>query len=182
MEKNQEQKKGSRNLFSKKVRLLCLAMVLIPSLSYAIDFTPKYAGGMHIGYGTSSKVNDVKTYSARAMLGMMHGIMWGDYLQTSLGVDAHMLTHYYKGQGLRFAMTGYVDLRGFYPVTSDFSPFIDLALGAGHSIKPSGGKTAFYCEFGPGIKYKKFSLSCGLQRLGNDKGCSHFYVKTGFYF
>ena len=39
-----------------------------------------------------------------------------------------------------------------------------------------------YCEFGPGIKYKKFTLSCGLQKFGKDKGSSHFYVKTGFYF
>lgn len=182
MKTNQNKRTGMVNRFSKKARLLCLVLAVFPSLCYAIDFTPKYAGGMHIGYGTSSTVNDAKTYSARAMLGMMHGIMWGDYLQTSIGVDAHMLTHYYKGQGLRFAMTGYVDLRGFYPVTSDFSPFLDLALGAGHSIKPSGGKTSFYCEFGPGIKYKKFSLSCGLQKFGKDKGGSHFYVKTGFYF
>lgn len=182
MEKNQKERNGLRSRFLKKAGLFCFVLAVFPSLCHAIDFTPKYAGGMHIGYGTSSTVNDAKTYSARAMLGMMHGIMWGDYLQTSLGVDAHMLTHYYKGQGLRFAMTGYVDLRGFYPVTSDFSPFLDLALGAGHSLKPSGGKTSFYCEFGPGIKYKKFTLSCGLQKFGNDKGTSHFYVKTGFYF
>lgn len=182
MERKQNQRKDRQGSFLKKVRLFCLMLALLPSLCYAIDWTPKYAGGMHIGYGTSSTVNDYKTYSARAMLGMLHGIMWGDYLQTSIGVDANMLTHYYKGQGLRFAMTGYVDLRGFYPVTFDFSPFLDLALGAGHSLKPSGGKTSFYCEFGPGIKYKKFSLSCGLQKFGNDKGSSHFYVKTGFYF
>ena len=145
MKKNQKQRNGLHSRFLKKVGLFCFMLAVFPSLGHAIDWTPKYAGGMHIVYGTSSTVNDAKTYSARAMLGMLHGIMWGDYLQTSIGVDAHMLTHYYKGQGLRFAMTGYVDLRGFYPVTSDFSPFVDLALGAGHSLKPSGGKTSFYC-------------------------------------
>ena len=105
MEKNQKQRNGLRSRFLKKAGVFCFVLSVFPSLCHAIDFTPKYAGGMHIGYGTSSTVNDAKTYSARAMLGMMHGIMWGDYLQTSLGVDAHMLTHYYKGQGLRFAMT-----------------------------------------------------------------------------
>ena len=182
MERNHEMGSGLRCRFFKRVRLLCLSMVLIPSLSHAFDLTPRYVGGMHIGYGTSSTVNDMKTYSACAMLGTMHGVMWGKYLQTSLGVDAQMFTHYYKGQGLRFAMAGYADFRGFYPVTPDFSPFIDLALGAGHMLKPSDGKTSFYCEFGPGFKYKKFSFSCGLQKMGKDKGTSHFYVKTGFYF
>ena len=101
MKKNQKQRNGLHSRFLKKVGLFCFMLAVFPSLCHAIDWTPKYAGGMHIGYGTSSTVNDVKTYSARAMLGMLHGIMWGDYLQTSIGVDAHMLTHYYKGQGLR---------------------------------------------------------------------------------
>lgn len=182
MKKNQKQKSGLQSQILKKVRLLCFVLVVLPSICHAIDFKPKYTGGMHIGYVTSSTVNSANTYTASTLLGTFHGIQWGEYLQTAIGVDAHMLTHYYKGQGLRFGMTGYIDLRGFYPVNSKFSPFVDLALGAGHSLKPSGGKTAFLCEFGPGLKYRKFTLSCGLHKSGKEKGSSHFYVKTGFYF
>ena len=53
MKKNQKQRNGLHSRFLKKVGLFCFMLAVFPSLGHAIDWTPKYAGGMHIGYGTS---------------------------------------------------------------------------------------------------------------------------------
>ena len=167
-----------------KLKKACLlVLVCFPFWANAIEFefNPKYVGELHLGYTTTKKVNGYNTYTAYGSFGTLQGCSINQYLEVSLGVDAAMYTHYYRGQGLRFAMLTYADMRGFYPVTEKFSPFINLALGGGFMVRPFGGGN-FYCEFGPGIKYRKFNLSCGLANIGTGKGTSHFFVKTGLYF
>ncbi len=168
-----------------KKLLFTMALAALPFVAKAgvpaWEMNPHYVGGMHVGYGTSSKYSGVKTYTGRVMLGTFHGVKFNDYLETALGVDGHMLTHYYKNQSLRWDMTAYAQIRGFYPVTSDFAPMLHMAYGAAISLKPSNGSN-FYCEFGPGFRYKKLNFSCGLQHYGSGKGTNHFFVKTGFYF
>lgn len=169
----------------KKIFLLLLLIGCTATIGQAQqrkwEWTPKYAGDIHAGYGTTSKPNGANKYTGRALLGTLQGASLNDYLQVGIGVDAIMYTHYYKGQGLRFALTTYADFRGYYPVTEKFSPFIDLGLGAYVGLKPSNG-AEFYCQFGPGIKYKKWFLSMGLQHIGKGKGSSTFYAATGFNF
>ncbi len=163
--------------------LAALAIAFLPVLANADgwEWTPKYYGELHVGYGTSSHVAGRNTYIGRAMLGTLQGVELNKYAQVGVGVDGVMLTHYYRGKGLRFAVTAYTDLRGFYPVSDTFAPFLDLGLGASVDVKPSGG-ASFFCQFGPGFRYRKFNFSCGLQSVGTGKGANTFYVKTGLYF
>ena len=158
------------------------ALVANAQNGFKWEWTPKYFGEVHIGYNTSSKVGGIKTYSAAADVGTLQGVSINKYLQAGIGIDGIMLTHYYKGQGLRWGLSAYSDFRFLYPVSDDFSPFLNLALGAAVSLKPKGDGAEFYCEFGPGLKYKKFNLSCGLMHIGKGEGTNHFFVKTGFYF
>jgi len=167
----------------KKAKLLALTLlVFVPVASHALDGegNTKYLGDIHAGYNTSCKVGGVETYSAAAILGTLQGVQINKYLSAGIGVDAWMLTHYYSGQGLRFGMATFVDLRGYYPVKKNFSPFIDLGLGADFTLKPSPNGASFYCEVGPGFRYKHLGFSCGLQHTA--KKNHHFYAKLGIFF
>ena len=167
----------------KKAKMLVLSLLAFaPITSHAFDWEwdTKYMGEVHAGYNTSCKVGGGKTYSAAVILGTLQGVQLNKYASAGIGVDAWMLTHYYSGQGMRFGMATFVDMRGYYPVKEKFSPFLDLALGADFNLKPSGGGAAFYCEFGPGFRYKQLDFSCGLQHTG--KKYNHFYAKIGLFF
>lgn len=169
----------------KKVLLLIgLMCLLMPGLASAEGFkwtmNPQYSGEVHIGYGTSS--SNEYAYMGRAMVGTVQGLKLNQYATVGLGIDGIMYTHYYKGQDLSWAMNTYFDMRGFYPINDEFSCFIDLGLGVNFNLHPSSGGAKFFCEFGPGIKYKKYTLSLGLQNIGTGKGTSTFFVKTGLYF
>lgn len=172
-----------RNLKS----LLLAIAVLIPVAASAIEpfewkWEPAYTGEIHIGYGTTASVHGVNTYSGRTMLGTLQGVRINKYAEAAIGLDAVMLTHYYKGKGLRFAIDSYINMRFYCPVTRDFSPFINLALGGYGSVKPAAKEGSFYCEFGPGVRYRKFNLSLGLNSIGTGSGSCSFFVKTGLYF
>ena len=150
----------------------------------AWEWTPKYMGEIHIGYGTSGEINGVKAYMGRAMLGTLQGMQISNYLSAAFGVDAVMMTHRWDTEDMRFAINSYFDVRGYYPVTDRFAPFLDLGLGAQLHVQPWESNTPyFFCQFGPGIKYRKFVFSCGLQQLDiGDNGLTTFYVKTGISF
>jgi len=146
----------------------------------------KYMGEWHFGYNTSGHDGDWKCYSAAFMTGFLQGVTINPYLETGLGVQARMYTHYPKGGDfgdLRWYIDSYVHLRGFLPVSSKVSPFITLDMGPSWMVHPKGGKKPyFYMEFGPGIKYKQFNLFAGLQRYYKGKGANRFVTKVGWYF
>lgn len=173
----------------RKVIILLCSLFLLPVVAKAEipawEWKPKYMGEMHLGYGTTADLMGRDAYVGRVMLGTLQGAQINEYLSIAAGIDAVMMTHYYKGQDLRFAMNTYIDMRGYYPVTDKFSPFLDLAFGCGLDVHPwdSNNRPYFLCQFGPGLKYRKFVLSCGLQQLGvGDTGFSTFYVKVGLRF
>lgn len=167
----------------RKKILLMLAALLTAVSANAFEWTwePKYVGEYHIGYGTTAHINDYDRYVGRAIFGTIQGVSLNDYLEVGVGVEGLMLTHYYKGDGLRWGMDAYANLRGGYPITDTFKVFLNLGLGSQISLKPSGGH-GFFCEFGPGFRYKKFNFSFGLQKIGKGEGTSTFFVKTGMYF
>lgn len=156
----------------------------MPNFALAEDFEwtidPQYSGEVHIGYGSSS--SNKSAYIGRVMVGTIQGLSLNKYATIGLGIDGIMYTHYYKGQDLRWGMNAYCNMRGSYPFNDDLSCFLDLGLGANFMLHPSSGQAAFFCEFGPGIKYKKYTLSLGLQNIGTGKGSSTFFVKTGLCF
>lgn len=172
----------------KSLQILAVAIIgLTPTIVKAQGFEwsmdPKYVGEIHAGYKTTTKVSGHNTYSAWAELGTLQGVSFNEYLDVAIGVDAIMLTHYYHGKGLRFGMKTYADFRPAYPINDRFKVFLDLGLGAAFNIyaEPELG-SGFYCQFGPGIRYRKFNLSLGLQSWGTGQGSCGFFTKVGLYF
>lgn len=161
----------------------------VSSFSYAQrptwEMKPKYYQEWRLGYGTTHKENGQDTYCGRAILGTIQGVRLNEYLQAGIGVDGVMFTHYYPEKSLRWALNAYVDMRGFYPVSEKFKVFVDLGLGTTATLNASnaveGGKnsTDFFCQFGPGLQYKKFTLTTGLHHC--DK-VNTFYSTLGFTF
>lgn len=175
-----------------KAKKMLLALVvgvmgLLPLSSAAQSFnwemSPKYVGEIHAGYKTTTSVAGVKAYSAMAELGTLQGVSLNEYLDLAIGVDAFMMTHYYSGRGLRFGMNTYFDMRPAYPINDRFKVFLDLGLGGFFSVHsdPSMG-SGFFCQFGPGIRYRKLSLALGMQSFGTGSGCTGFFTKLGLYF
>lgn len=159
----------------------------MPQLGFAKGFnwewTPKYVGEIHAGYKTTTEVSGYDTYSGMVELGTLQGVSLNQYLDLAVGVDAFMMTHYYSGKGLRFGMNAYFDMRPAYPINDRFKVFLDLGLGGYFGIKsdPDMGN-GFFCQFGPGFRYRKFNLSLGLQNFGTGKGATGFFAKIGLYF
>lgn len=147
------------------------------------EMSPKYVGEVHAGYRTTTSIKGVDTYSGLVDLGTLQGVSFNEYLDISLGIDGKMFTHYYSGKGMRFGMATYADIRPGYPITDDFKVFLDLGLGYFFSVSatPSLGN-CFYCQCGPGVQYKKFNVSLGIQNLGTGSGSTAFFTKLGFYF
>ena len=140
-------------------------------------------GEIHVGYKTTTKVSGFNTYSGMVELGTLQGVSLNQYLDLSLGVDAIMYTHYYPNCDQRFGMNVYVDMRPAYPISDRFKVFLDLGLGGFFGIhgEPDMGN-GFFCQFGPGIRYRNLNLSLGLQNYGTGKGTSAFFAKVGLYF
>ncbi len=151
--------------------------------SFQWEMSPRYVGEIHTGYKTTTKVYGFDTYSGMVELGTLQGVSINRYLDLAVGVDAFMLTHYYKGKDLRFGMNVYFDMRPAYPVTDNFKVFLDLGLGGffGVHSTPELGN-GFFCQFGPGFRYRKLNFSTGLQNFGTGNGTTAFYAKLGLYF
>lgn len=151
--------------------------------SFKWEMSPKYVGEIHAGYKTTTKVSGYDTYSGMVELGTLQGVSLNQYLDLAVGVDAFMMTHYYRGNDLRFGMDVYFDIRPAYPVSDRFKVFLDLGLGGffGVHSKPAMGN-GFFCQFGPGFRYRKLNMSLGLQNFGTGNGTTAFYAKLGLYF
>ena len=72
----------------------------------------------------------------------------------------------------------FLDLKGFYPVSDDFSPYIDLGLGASVGVMEIDG-TGFLANVGVGINYKKLNVGLNFQSDNKAKG---FVFKVGLAF
>ena len=146
------------------------------------DWQPKYAGEIHVSYGSTSKVQDFDTYVGRVMLGTIHGVAFGKYGDVGIGIDGVMLTHYYRGQGMRFLANPYLSIRPSWPLSDKFSVFLDYAIGASIPVANlKGGTTELMLQIGPGIKFKKMNLSLGMQKLGDGDGSVTFFAKLGLH-
>jgi len=177
-------KSMSRRFLSSKKMKLCLLASLFPvagfSKGFAWECNPEYCAEYRAGYGTTTKVDGVKAYVGRTFIGTIQGVKLNQYAQIGLGVDAVMFTHYYKNDIIRSGFDVYGDIRGCYPLSDNFKVLVDVGLGSftGIKTKNTDTDTSFFCQFGPGIQYKKFTLTTGLQHVGEDQNT--FYASIGF--
>lgn len=181
-------------MFNKMKRsvFLVLAMILVPLCAQAaFPIQPKYAGDVHLGYGSSSKMYGTNTYQQRIGIGTIQGVSLNDWIQVGLGVDLNFYTHYYaKGgympseiTGLRLSMSEFIDMRGSYPIMENLKVYMDLGLGLTHKVRAAYlDGPVFFCQFGPGVQWKHLDFSLGLQANGTGKGTTTFFAKIGYCF
>lgn len=164
----------------------------------------RYQGEVNIGFATGGKLNmevegikeKIGTDFSRPFLETVHGVRVGDYLFAGVGVGLqHAYGKFMNDERLDFdedevpnwnttMMPIFLNLKGYYPVTKHFAPYISLSLGAtttlgsdlsftdsyfdsGYSewidTKLKGG---FYCDFGVGFTARKFNFGFGLMHQG----------------
>jgi opacity protein-like surface antigen len=193
--------------------LTAIAFAAMPAASLAQKTAEKsggisirYEGEVNVGFGLGGKLKmdgqsaDAK-YS-RPFIETIHGVRIARYAFVGLGVGFQYAYDNWK-VGM---MPLFVDLKGCYPVTENFAPYIAVDLGFGMGVtgtKNFGSKLyeegegidlkgGFYASYGLGINYKRFNLGLGLQHQGmkfksggeSSEGFSvnSFFVKIGVKF
>lgn len=174
-------------------KICATILLLIGSLSiYSQGFpiNTRYVGDINLGYGSPSKGN----YNQRVSIGTIQGFELNQYLQFGIGLDINMYTHYYKNvepfksadlSGFRMSMQEFFDIRGMYPINQNWQLNLDLGLGVTHGVLHMGKpiQAAFFCQFGPGFKYKdKLGVNLGLQNHGTGEGTTTFFLKIAYCF
>ncbi|MCH5330028.1 MAG: hypothetical protein J1E04_03610 [Alistipes sp.] len=185
------------------------------------DVSIWYQGEVNLGYAVSGKMYDVednfkwKTNFSRPFIETTHGVRVTQYGYLGLGLGLQyaggkILPDYKYDKdeiaGWRtLLMPIYVNLKGYYPVTDDLSPYITLSLGGSPVLTSSlnyrepgyweGLTGGFYCKFGAGISWKMLTFDFGVMHQGlhetlKEDGeverypmrINSFYLNVGFKF
>lgn len=183
-----------------------------------------YQGEVNLGYAVSGKcklddegdIEKFKTNYSRPLIETVHGVRITKYAFVGAGVAVQYAPGKInpdvedsdeKWNTLMIPL--FFNLKGYYPVTDDFAPYISLSFGgsicATSSLNDSGIaygynyddklKGGFYSEYGIGFNYKRLNFGLGLQHqtmkrtLSEGKYSSEekwsinsFYVKVGLTF
>lgn len=182
------------------------------SYSSSTEYTSKvkntrYQGELNFGYGLGGKIKDSDgdkddAKFSRVFIETVHGMRINEYAFAGLGVgfqyayDDKNLVSAEEDSGVGFIPL-FVDLKGYYPVTDDFAPYVSVDLGYGLPVIGSDGrydtlKGGFYASYGIGLNYKKLNFGLGWQHqsfkyeydgeTGEGYAVNSFYVKVGFKF
>ena len=126
------------------------------------DHKSGYQGELNFGYVVDGD------YS-RPFIESTHGVNISGYAFAGVGLG---LQYVYNDKWNGIGIPLFVNLKGMYPVTENFSPYITLSLGynflttsfvGGGYQNYLDGPGGFYNDLGVGIKYKAFNLSLGMQ-------------------
>lgn len=198
------------------VGLLCAwnadAQIITGSTTYtSTEFTSsikntRYQGELNFGYGLGGKAKDEDgdkddAYYSRAFIETIHGMRINQYAFVGLGAGFQYA--YDKKNIVGYDEDGvgvvpiFLDLKGYYPVTDDFAPYISVDLGYGLPVLNSKGdyselKGGFYASYGIGLNWRKLNFGLGWQHqsfkydyegeTGDSFGINSFFVKVGFRF
>lgn len=131
------------------------------------DLNVWYQGELNFGYGLASDYN-----MSRVFLETIHGARITKYAYAGIGVGVQ-----YALDWEEVIIPAFVDLKGYYPVTDDFAPYVAIDLGYGAGTGDIDG--GFYGSFGAGVNYKKLNFGLGYQKFGE---VGSFFVKVGIKF
>lgn len=176
-----------------------------------------YQGEVSVGFVTGGRFNPMeKTDFSRPLIETVHGVRITNYAFVGLGVGVQ----YAYGKispddenshnWCTMLMPVFVNLKGYYPVSDKFSPYLTLSLGGSavlmtdeyefdYDYKAVLAGGFLYCKLGVGLNYRKFMVDFGLMHQGlADKhiysttvdryfekfniGINSFYVNLGFKF
>ena len=169
------------------------------------DLSIWYQGELNFGYGLGGKVKydgekaDAKF--SRAFIETVHGVRITQYAFAGMGLGFQYAYDGKNAVGVKEDGVGmmpmFLDLKGYYPVTETFAPYVAIDLGYGLPIfgaendgeKLKGG---FYASYGIGLNYKKLNFGLGWQHQGfhyeyegeksDGFGVNSFFVKVGVKF
>ena len=159
-----------------------------PKAKKPIDWSIRYKGEVNLGYAITGKKSKLtyedggsdkfETVFSRPLVETVHGVEIGPYFFVGAGVGIQ----YYCGKLKDFAeyspkgnrwntimLPIFANIKVMYPIKDKVTPFINLGIGYSVSCysafnsgsqKVNGG---LYCDFGVGVRYKRFSFAVGLQ-------------------
>lgn len=158
-----------------------------------------YEGEVNIGYGAGGSFTgdvDGDAKYARPFIETVHGVRITKYAFVGAGVGFQYATDDRWKVGM---MPIFLNLKGYYPVSESFAPYVSVDLGYGIGIAGTDDfgedegldlKGGFYASYGLGLNYKRLNFGLGWQRQnmkfsdeGDVKfGVSSFFVKVGLKF
>lgn len=202
----------------KKIAIIALAALfcaaqadaqIITGSSYeSTEYTVKtngYQGELNFGYGLGGTVKDDHdkddAHFARAFIETIHGARINEYAFVGLGAGFHYAYDKknvagYDDEGVGIVPL-FIDLKGYYPVTDDFAPYVAVDLGYGLPVLNSKGSYSeltggFYASYGIGLNWRKLNFGLGWQhqsfntKYEGEKGdgfaINSFFVKVGVKF
>ncbi len=141
-----------------------------------------YQGELNVGYGLDGKVDGEDAKFGRVFVETIHGARITKYAFVGLGLGVQYATDWES-----ITMPAFVDLKGYYPVTEKFAPYVNVDLGYTPVLdegKQNGFDGGFYAAYGVGLNYGKlnFGIGCQHQALNSDYACNSFFVKVGLKF
>lgn len=179
-----------------------------------------YQGELNLGYAVSGKLKltdedgdmeKFKTNYSRPIIETVHGVRITKYAFVGAGVAVQYAfgkidsSEENSEKWDTMMIPVFLNLKGYYPVTEDFAPYISLNFGS--SICAMSGMTqsygsydyqmkgGFYGEYGIGFNYKRLNFGLGLQhqtmkmvyteRNYSDEekwSVNSFYMKVGLTF
>lgn len=116
---------------------------------------PCYQGEINVGYGMGGDSLSRFTFET------VNGVRINRYLFAGVGVGVSYFTEEYV-----VMMPVSAALRGYYPVTKRFAPYVSLDLG--YTVNPTGDNDypgGFYMAYGIGFNYGKLNFALGFQRF-----------------
>lgn len=148
-----------------------------------------YEGELNVGFATGGKLkwddggDKEKTNYSRPFISTVHGVRITKYGFVGLGAGVqYAFGKMYKDdpesdKWKTMMIPLFLNLKGYYPVSENFAPYISVSLGssicATSSRNDSGSegsyywesklKGGFYGEYGVGFNYKRLNFGVGLQ-------------------
>lgn len=153
-----------------------------------MNLSTHYQGELNFGYGLGGKIKeDGEKYDAnysRAFIETIHGVRINKYAFAGVGVG---FQYAYDEEWEMGTLPIFVDLKGYYPVTADFAPYLAIDLGYSVGLFSNGGDTpgGFYASYGIGLNYRKLNFGIGWQHQAfsdYDAKINSFFVKIGIKF
>lgn len=176
--------------------------------THSVDFW--YEGELNFGYATGGKLDwdeggKDKTDYSRPFISTIHGVRITRYGFVGMGTGvqyAYGKTNPdYEGSGRwnTVMIPLFLNFKGYFPVTEEFSPYVSLSFGRSFCVASSyddhwEAKGRFYGEYGIGVNYGRFNFALGLQHqtfafedsYGKSStlkgGIDSFFTKVGMKF
>lgn len=161
-----------------------------------------YEGELNVGYGMGGTIKaDGESADAkygRPFIETVHGVRITEYAFAGVGVGFQYACDKQWKVGM---MPVFLDLKGYYPVTEHFAPYVAIDLGFSSGVVGTKDfadeegmdlKGGFYASYGIGLNYKRLNFGLGWQHQGmkfkyegeSSDGFSvnSFFVKVGLKF